>query len=89
LHVCLPVSDRCYNLAESYGEICVHCGCCGKPGPERDAARLAMWRRSLDRAVNFDQWFTDDPGLLAVQKANQKLNIAWAKRHIRYYEGKA
>jgi hypothetical protein len=87
-HVSYSVSVRCYNGWESYGEICVHCGCCGKPGTERDRARLAMYRRRLEEQVNFDQWFTDSPEWLAVQKRNQKANITRANRHIRYYEGK-
>ena len=37
IHVCYGISDRCYNLEDSCGEICVHCNCCGR------IDRKTMW----------------------------------------------
>jgi len=30
IHLDYDVSDKCLNLSESYGEICVKCGKCGR-----------------------------------------------------------
>ena len=30
MYVDAPVRGNCWNLRDSYGEICVGCGCCSK-----------------------------------------------------------
>jgi hypothetical protein len=32
-HICQGVTDKCENIYESYGEICVHCNACGRIDP--------------------------------------------------------
>ena len=46
-HIAFSAKKDCYNPWESYGEICVHCRCCGKPRPERTRARLRLWGRQM------------------------------------------
>lgn len=29
-HMCFGINEKCYNLEDSYGEICVWCNCCGR-----------------------------------------------------------
>lgn len=86
-HICCAVQKNCYNPYDSYGEICVGCGCCGKPSPERDKARLALWERRHEEDVNFDNW-CDNPKLRALQEKNRKLNIIFTGRRLRYYRRK-
>jgi len=36
--ICVPATKKCYAIMWSYGEICVHCNCCGVM-----QKGLAMW----------------------------------------------
>ena len=81
-HICFPVNKNCIN-GESYGEICVGCGCCSKDKDIRYPARLAMYQRGLDRNINFNNWFK---GHIRLQKRNRKLNITYCKRRIAIYK---
>ena len=78
---------NCYATLWSYGEICVHCGCCSKDTEERRKARLIYWQRWLDDCLHFDQWANGHPNLIEIQKKNVKANIKWAKRRVKYYSG--
>ena len=86
-HISHQAHATCYATFWSYGEICVGCGCCGKPSPERDHARLLYWRALLAHDEGFSQWH-NDPTIRAGQERNRRANIRYAKRHIRYYEKK-
>lgn len=84
-HICFSVNENCYNFYESYGEICVLCGCCSKDLKKRTESRLALYKRQLDRVENFDNWF-EDPKIKAIQEKNIKIDTKIYKRRIRYYE---
>ena len=57
VHICYGISDHCYNLEYSYGEICVHCNCCGR------VDRKTMWNARYE---------TDKRHLMeTVEKINQ------------------
>lgn len=81
------VKDKCYNPFESYGELCVGCGCCSKDREKRTRARMELYQRLLDKWLHFDGW-DDDPDMRALQEKNVKFNIKWCKRRLAYYRGK-
>ena len=84
-HICFAVNDNCWNLYESYGMICVHCGCCSKYKKKRQKARLELMERRLAENESFNYWF-DDEELRKTQEKNVKINRAYYKRKIRYYK---
>ena len=81
------VAKNCWNLIDSYGEICVKCNCCG--GFDKDSmytSRLRVLRRWLkdDKAK-----LTDPDFQTALQQKNIRADIRRCQRQIRYYERKA
>lgn len=82
--VCVPARKNCYAHLWSYGQICVGCGCCGPPSKKRTKARFDYWKWWLKEQRQFDSW-ADDPEMRQMQERNRGINIAGAKRHIRYY----
>lgn len=77
--------EDCYNTFESYGIICVGCGCCSEKPLSRAKARLALHERLLDHDNHFDLW-DDDPELRALQQKNLETNIAWNTEKISVYK---
>ena len=85
--ICHPAKKKCYAIMWSCGEICVGCGCCGKPSSERDKARLEYWQEELDRHINF-KWWADDTELRAIQEKNNESGKIYCKRRVNYYKQK-
>ena len=85
--ICVPVKKKCYAGLWSYGEICVGCGCCEDPSPQRDKARLDYWLWDWDEHIHFHYW-ADSPELRAIQEKNYKLNRKYINRRLRYYKHK-
>lgn len=83
----VPVNKNCWNVYESYGEICIRCGCCSKEKNIRYESRLKVLNRLLCAELDFDFW-SEDEGVRALQKETVKRNIKSLKRAIRYYENK-
>lgn len=81
------VRDNCWNLYDSYGMICVGCGCCSQDKATRYRARLETVRRWLAEKEDFDYW-DDDPELRAIQERNTRSDIRCFRRMVRYYEKK-
>ena len=79
--ICFSVQKDCVN-SDSYGVICVGCGCCSKDNTVRYPARLRMYEEHLQEQLNFDNWI---PGCKRVQRHNRKLNITYNKRRIARY----
>ena len=77
--------EDCYNPFESYGMICVGCGCCSEKPLEQAKARLSLHERLLEDDIHFDLWF-DDPELRAMQQKNVETNIAWNTEKISVYK---
>lgn len=75
------VSDDCENIY-SYGEICVHCGCCSRNPDYKDRLKcqLKYYNECLEEELNFDNWIE---GLEETQKKNIRINILYFKRKIR------
>lgn len=79
---CYSVQKDCINM-DSYGEICVGCGCCSKDNNIRWPARLKMYQEHLERSMSFNHWME---GTIRLQKRNQKANITYNKRRIAIYK---
>ena len=84
MHISYSVKKKCWNSYDSYGEICVHCGCCSADPLERAKARLAICEEQLEERQKFDV-LDDDPKWREVQEKNVKSDIRYFKRRIRYY----
>lgn len=82
LHVCYSIKDNCWNFYDSYGEICVHCGCCDKDPLKRAENRKKVLERWLDhwQVVLFTEVLDE------VQTENVKTNIRLLKSELRYYK---
>jgi len=81
-HICFSITKDCIN-PDSYGEICVGCGCCSKDKKIRYPARLKLYQDDLERQLNFSHWIK---GWIRIQKRNRKLNITYCKRRIAIYK---
>lgn len=81
------VQDNCWNLYDSFGEICVHCGCCSKDKKTRYAARVECLERWQAENERFDE-FDDDPVLCRVQMHNKAANARHYRRQLWYYRKK-
>ena len=86
-HIDTAVIDRCWNLIDSYGEICVHCGCCSPDKQKRYASRIAVLERWIEKQEKFGGW-DDDPEMKALQERNIRSNLKHFRRMLRYYKGK-
>ena len=84
-YICISALRNCYAVMWSYGEICVHCNCCG-----RYEKGLWMWLARLryhDCQLQVDENFDDySEHWEALQRRNVKLNIAYDKRMIKKCE---
>ena len=81
IHVCYAVKKECIN-PDSYGMICVHCGCCSTDKMTRYSARLKMFTEHLKEHEYFNNWIK---GHIRLQKSNMKKNITYCKRRIAIY----
>jgi len=84
------VDKHCWNLYDSYGEICVKCNCCGLMKPETVYGTMYASRlRTVKRWLKEWQPKLTDPGFqTAIQQKNIRLDIRRCQRQITYYECK-
>lgn len=82
-----PVTDKCWNLYDSYGEICTHCGCCSKDPLTRYKARIEVLLRRIEHCETFDAWIADS-SLRAIQETNIAHDLKACRRMLRYYKRK-
>lgn len=85
IHIDYAVKKNCWNLFDSYGEICVGCGCCSPDMKTRYESRISCLERWLDEQEHFDNWIE---GLEELQEKNRRKNIKQIKRKLRYYKRK-
>lgn len=85
IHVDRQIRKKCWNLRDSYGEICVGCGCCNQIPQVRYKSRIECLERWIDEQINFDNWF-DDEATRKLQERNRKANIKYYRRKLRYYK---
>lgn len=74
----------CYNQYESFGEICVGCGCCSDDPEERYKARIALADRMIEE---LEKWSNagDYISLLPIQIRNIKKGLSkWEKRRTKF-----
>lgn len=81
------VGERCWNVYDSYGEICVGCGCCSQDPETQARSRLAVSERLLKERLEFDDWF-DDPKMRKIQEKNIQSDIIHWRKEIAYYREK-
>lgn len=83
----VPVNKNCWNVYESYGEICIGCGCCSREKNVRYENRVKVLNRLLQGELAFELW-SEDKKLRALQEETVKHYIKSLKRAIRYYKNK-
>lgn len=86
IHIDYGVTDDCINI-NSYGEICVRCGCCSRyegilSPRERTIRKIRYYRQRLQEQYAFDGWI--EP-FRKIQERNIALNVLYCKRQIRKY----
>ena len=62
IHVCFGVSDNCINHY-SYGEICVHCGCCEDIEPNKEKMlnnQIKYYNECIEENNNFSNWDSNE-----------------------------
>lgn len=83
--VCFAVDDNCWNFRDSYGEICVQCGCCSKNKNIRYRARIERIENWIKEEEHFDRWNNNEE-IKAMQEQNVKSNLKHYRRQLRYYK---
>ena len=78
-------SKNCWNLRDSFGEICVCCGCCSSDKRERYKNRLSCINNWIEEEEKFNNWI---PEVKNLQKENIKKDLKHLKRRYRYYLNK-
>jgi hypothetical protein len=87
MHISFSADSKCYAIHWSYGIVCVGCNCCGRIDSSTEArgrARLEYWRDRLRHDEEFNYWF-DNPEIRTIQERNNRINLAQAKRQVKYY----
>lgn len=78
-----PVFEICIN-PDSYGEICVQCGCYDKNHNYRVRIikQIRIYKEFLHEKYLFDDW-SEDEQMATIQKRNVENDILYFKRKIR------
>lgn len=85
--VCFGVIKDCKNLWGSCGEICVHCNACGRfDAKTQKESYLKLLKRELQEQYEFDDWATEYPELVKLQKFNIQANISNLEAKIKKLE---
>ena len=85
IHIDFQRRENCWNLIDSYGEICVGCRCCSSDKRVRYESRIRCLERWLKERQEFDDWID---GCEEIQKKNIRDDIRYYKRRLRYYRQK-
>ena len=85
VHISHIPQKKCWNPYDTYGMICVHCGCCSESVTVRRKARLEVAKRHLQGCLDFSAW-DSDAEWRAIQEKNIKTDIRYWRRMVRYYE---
>lgn len=78
----------CWNLYDSYGVTCVHCGCCSPDKNVRYKARVDRITALIEEQEAIDKW-NDDPNVRQLQKRNRAITLWRLRQQLRYYRRKA
>lgn len=80
IHIDYSARSNCYNVGESYGEICVQCNCCGRFDKKTMyECRLETDKRHLEEEL---QSVGSPEYPLELQQKNIQTNILWFKDRI-------
>ena len=82
-HIDFAVQKNCWNMIDSYGEICVGCGCCLRDKKQRYENRISVLERWIEEQENFDNWIE---GWEETQEKNRRANIRCFRRQLGYYK---
>lgn len=80
-----PPTKGCWNLIDSMGMICVHCGCCALDRAQRYQSKIKVLERRLQEREQFSDWAIN-PEIRSIQKRNIACDIKSYKRRIRNYK---
>lgn len=83
----IEVSNNCWNFNDSYGMICVRCGCCSKDKAIRYKARIKCLEAWLDERKNFNRW-AEDEYVRRIQEENIKSDYECYRGRLYYYKKK-
>lgn len=83
IYIDYVVSDDCIN-SNSYGMICVKCGCCSRNPNYRDRIikQIKYYKEMLKEEYDFEAWDKNEDGRKFQEKVI-KANILYFKRKIR------
>ena len=76
------ISNKCWNTYDSFGEICVYCGCCAKDPKQRCEARLNL----SERMLKLNEEHLNDKSFTDLERENIRIDIQYWKRRIAYYK---
>lgn len=85
--MCMSVSKGCINI-NSYGVICVHCGCCEEMNPnlkDRTIKQIQYYKERLQEEYNFNDWDKNE-AIAEIQRKNVVANIEYYKEKIEKLE---
>ena len=74
VHIDRGISKNCKNLIDSYGEICVGCGCCSEDPHIALTSQISVEARHLQERFAF-AYYDDDEELAKIQRENVKSDI--------------
>lgn len=82
IHACFGVSENCINRY-SYGEICVHCGCCEDRESNKEKRlnnQIKYYNECIEENNNFSNWDSDAKWRKVQEKNIKENNIYYAKK---------
>ena len=84
IHVCRACRKNCWNHRDTYGEICIGCGCCSADKKERYESRIHCLEEWIKEELNFNMW-DDDPEWRKTQERNRASNLYYYRSRLYYY----
>ena len=87
IQICMQVSKNCINI-DSYGVMCVHCGCCEEYNPnvkDRTEKQIKSYNERLQEEYNFDN-YSENEEMAEIQRKNVETNIKYFKEMIEKLE---
>ena len=82
IHACFGVSDNCINHY-SYGERCVHCGCCEDIEPNKEKRlnnQIKYYNECIEENNNFSNWDSNEKWRKVQEENIKENNIYYAKK---------
>lgn len=77
------INKNCWNMRDSFGEICIFCGCCSKDKERRYSSRIWVLNEWIDEDTEFLNHIDYE-----YQRENVQRSVDRHMRMLRYYERK-